>query len=509
LQAGSGFLSQHSKEMHFGVGAGGEPVQVTVKWPSGATQQFANVPVNHKVIITEGQMQFETAAHRPSRVGQQQATSQQASRPPQTDFGTWLIEPMPALPFALPDLDGHTRSLDQFAGKPLLLLAVAPECEISREQLIAFQKEIRPFQRQSVSLAALSLPGTSDEIRAFAHRAGIQFPVLLADQNTAGTYEILYRYLFDRRRDLEPPVSFLIDKAGSIVKVYQGPVAPASVLRDVAEIPQSPEERLRRAVGPVGQYYGDWPRRNYFTYGIAFIQAEHVDAALTCFRESVARNPNYASAYYNLGTIYLNKHMLPEARTSLERAVALDPQDADAWTNLGAVAGQQQRYEEALEYLAQAIRVNPTHLVALQNLVMLYRWQGNLEKAQQAIEKAISVQPNDPEFHFALGMLLAGQEHFEEARQELERTVELRRNDAIALNNLGVVYLRLGRSREALGSFERCTQMSPDYDRPYLNIALIYKDAGQQDKAQAVLRSFASRHPENEEVRKALQELGR
>jgi Flp pilus assembly protein TadD len=75
------------------------------------------------------------------------------------------------------------------------------------------------------------------------------------------------------------------------------------------------------------------------------------------------------------------------------------------------------------------------------------------------------------------------------------------------LNNLGVVYLRLGRIDDALNCFERCTKMSPDYDRPYLNIALIYKQQGRQSDARALLQAFASQHPANEEIRKALGEM--
>ncbi|HEX4165965.1 MAG TPA: FG-GAP-like repeat-containing protein, partial [Bryobacteraceae bacterium] len=507
LQAGSGFLSQHSKEIHFGVGPETEPFEATVRWPNGLTQEFKNVPVNHRIIITEGEASFNAAPFR-SRRRRKKAPGPPPDRSRPGQFGTWLLEPMPALPFSLPDLEGQIRTLGQFAGKSLLLVAVASGCEASRQQLAALEKYTTQFRTKAVELIAMNMNGSTDEMRSLVRSTGIQFPVLLADQRTAGVYEILYRYLFDRRRDLETPVSFLIDKGGSVIKVYQASVDPASVLHDVLQQPRNAEQRIQRAIGSTGHYHAGPPRRNYFTYGVAFIQSEHVDAALACFQEAAARNPNYAPAYYNIGTIYLNKQMLPEARTNLERAVALDPQDADAWTNLGAIAGQQKRYDEALDNLAQAVRVNPAHLVALQNLVMLYRWQGRLDKAQQAIENAIKAQPNDPEFHFALGMLLAGQEKFEGARKELARAVELRGNDAITLNNLGVVYLRLGRQADALTSFERSRQLSPDYDRPYLNTALIYKQAGQEQKAKAILQSFAERHPENDEVKKTLHELG-
>ena len=506
LQAGSGFLSQHTKDLHFGIGSGTEPLSATVRWPDGSEQRFTNLPSDHRIVITQGQSKYESTPFRSElrgKIPQSSAVSQPNQVLPDR-FATWLLEPVPALPFALPGAAGHRHNLSDFAGRPLLLTFIGGECDASREQLSALVRHAPAFSRGQIALAAIHLPPVS---AGELSRKVAAFPVLAGDEKTAGAYSILYRYLFDRRRELRPPVSFLIDNSGQIVRVYVGTFDPLSALEDWTRRPQSDSERLKKAISRTGRYHGGIPHRNYFTYGVAFIQSNYPDAALVCFHEAAKRDPNYAATYYNLGTIYLNQQNLPEARKNLERAVALDPQDADAWTNLGSIAGQQKNYDDALEFLKQAVRANPAHLIALQNLVMLYRWQGHLDKAQAAIEDAIRVQPNDPEFHFALGMLLAGQEQFEGARKELERVLELRSSDATTLNNLGVVYLRLGRTGDALNCFERCTKMSPDYDRPYLNIALIYKQQGRQSDARAVLQDFASQHPANEEVRKALGEM--
>ena len=64
----------------------------------------------------------------------------------------------------------------------------------------------------------------------------------------AGIYNILYRYLFDRHRDLGLPTSFLINEKGEIVKVYQGPVNAEHVTQDFRHIPQTAGERLARAL---------------------------------------------------------------------------------------------------------------------------------------------------------------------------------------------------------------------------------------------------------------------
>ncbi len=57
--------------------------------------------------------------------------------------------------------------------------------------------------------------------------------MLLATEEVAGIYNIIYRYLFDRRRDLGIPTSFLLNRESMIVKVYQGDLDPQRVLDDV------------------------------------------------------------------------------------------------------------------------------------------------------------------------------------------------------------------------------------------------------------------------------------
>jgi hypothetical protein len=54
LQAGSGFLSQHSKELLFGLGESRKILKLVVDWPSGKTQVFTDVPLDRRLRLTEG-----------------------------------------------------------------------------------------------------------------------------------------------------------------------------------------------------------------------------------------------------------------------------------------------------------------------------------------------------------------------------------------------------------------------------------------------------------------------
>jgi Flp pilus assembly protein TadD len=75
------------------------------------------------------------------------------------------------------------------------------------------------------------------------------------------------------------------------------------------------------------------------------------------------------------------------------------------------------------------------------------------------------------------------------------------------LNGLGVVLMEMGESAKAMESFENCRRLAPDYDRPYLNMAVLYLSAGKGDKARDLLSEFLARQPDNEEIRQALREV--
>ena len=49
VKAGSGFLSQHSKEVLVGLGTSERIAGITILWPSRLTQKITDVPVNHRV----------------------------------------------------------------------------------------------------------------------------------------------------------------------------------------------------------------------------------------------------------------------------------------------------------------------------------------------------------------------------------------------------------------------------------------------------------------------------
>jgi hypothetical protein len=58
LRAGSGFLSQNTRLLYFGVGITKGPLRAVIAWPNGVTQTLENIPVGHRVEVQENAADF-------------------------------------------------------------------------------------------------------------------------------------------------------------------------------------------------------------------------------------------------------------------------------------------------------------------------------------------------------------------------------------------------------------------------------------------------------------------
>jgi tetratricopeptide (TPR) repeat protein/peroxiredoxin len=509
VAAGSGFASQHTKELFFGVGSASESLSVSVRWPTGAVEVLENVPLNHRVEIEEGRKGFKATAYRSTASYRGKSKAPLVSAPAAATVSTWLIAPLYGPDVKLVDLSGKVQQVSSMRGQAVALSFFRTGCSESRQQVERLENASGALSSAGLSVLAVAVSSGPDRtaIEGFVRSSRLSIPILLADERSMGAWNIQYRYLFDRRRDMSFPITFLIDATGAIVRIYQGPADPVEILADWKSAPASPAERFARAMPFPGPYYGNPIKQSYFTYGIAFVEYGYLDEAQAALERVVEAEPNFAGAWFNLGTVYLNKKQYPAARKCLLEAVRLDPHDADAWNNLGLISGEQQNYEEALQEFQKSARANPDNTLAVQNMMRIYRFQGRAADAQRALEELIALAPGNADLHLAVAMTLVAQNKTEEARQELEASIRLKPDNPDAINNLGVVLLRLGKSQDALGQFEQCQRLSPDFDRPFLNAALVYNAAGQSAKARKMLEDFLLRHPDNADVRSALEKL--
>jgi Flp pilus assembly protein TadD/peroxiredoxin len=395
--------------------------------------------------------------------------------------------------------------LGSLRGRPLLLHFWASASPDGGAQLRLLQKN-----RDVLSQRGLRVVGINVDQRGEATK-DISFPTLPTLLGTAeiiGIYNILYRYLFDRRRDLPVPCSFLVDREGMIVKIYQGDVTTERLVEDIASLPETAEERTRKALPFAGTLYEkDAFRRNDFTYGVALFQRGYLEQAAASFQQVIAAKPKEPEAYYNLGTLYLRKNDLAQAQQYLEQAVKLRAVYPEAWNNLGMIAAQQGRAGDAIRNFKESLAQRPDYAIALVNLGNVYRRQGDFAESEKVLKRALEIEPDNAEVHYNLGMLYARQEQLALASEYLQRAVALRPDYPDALNNLGVFFVREERYAEAEEQFTVCIRVAPNFDQAYLNLARLYVILKEKDKAREVLQALLHQQPEHKMAQQALEML--
>ena len=208
-------------------------------------------------------------------------------------MGTWLIEPVKAVDFSLPDLTGN-------AARSSLLQGKSPLAEFLDN---GFARLPRPVAALSADPSPPSPPEgfrsspstsmtrpTLEPFKSFASKEGLTFPILMGTQELAGIYNIVYRYLFDRHRDLSLPTSFLIDEARRNSKGVPRNLHCLSICcKTWLPSPNTAADRIRKRFPSRGLCHQDAFQRNAFTYGVAFFQHGFLDQAEQSFKQVIAR----------------------------------------------------------------------------------------------------------------------------------------------------------------------------------------------------------------------------
>jgi Flp pilus assembly protein TadD/peroxiredoxin len=509
LQAGSGFLSQHTKELFFGLDGAQGGVKAAIRWPSGVTETFEDLPVNHRIEIEEGKKDF--AARRFAMAPSSYTRVGEPIRPEPLpkSIETWLIEPLSAPEFALPDVAGNPVELRSFRGAPVLLVFWITASSQCVDQMRVLEKSRGSLADRGARLVGIHVEQNSEveRLRSFVSGERFSFPNVLATPEVAGVYNIIYRYLFDRRRDLGLPTSFLLNEEGLIVKVYQGALNPERLLEDVRTQARTPEARVLKALPFTGTLYQGGVQRNDFTYGVALFQHGYLDQAAASFRQVIAAKPNEPEAYYNLGTLFLRKNAFADARKYLEQALKLRADYTEAWNNLGMIAAQENQPEEAIRNFKQSLLLRPDYVIALLNLGNFYRRQEAYGEADKLLNRALELEPDNSEANYSVGMLYARVNQMQRASQYLEKAIALRPDYPDALNNLGVLLVREQQYEEAEKRFEKCIRVAPNFDQAYLNLARLYVVLKEKDKAKEVLLALLHQQPGHKMAQQALEML--
>jgi tetratricopeptide (TPR) repeat protein len=394
VNAGSGFLSQHSKCLHFGL-AGRDLATVTITWPSGLVQRVDAMEPGYTYRITENAADRQRT---PFRRREELSAAAVIADNSANFADTWLLEPVPT-----------------------------PE-KCKGPGFVLIYEGTQPALSSRVPVDFIDLSRQKDDV--------------------AATWSLFHRYLFEFRNDLSVPLTLLIDGQSRARKVYANIPAEAVMRADLAQLDKS----RSLALPFPGRYYLE-PRRNYFKLGAAFYWAGyseralpyleeelrarpdrwnalmalgrihqelgHLDEASEAFRRVLAIRPDYAPAMLSTGLILLRRNQRDSAREMFLETLRSDPQCADAANELGLLSAQSREFEDARKWFERAIQAVPGHAEAVNNLGVLYAQLREYPDALAAFRYGIRNNPDNEPLHLNMARICMIVGEREEARAVL------------------------------------------------------------------------------------------
>ena len=361
VQAGSGYLSQSSKALHFAWVGEEAPSSLTVKWPSGASivlpggkgRRAVRVAETGAVVETVGGitqvMPVATKPH-PSKVRFPSVTK------------PWFPE------VRLPD----GRVLGDSHDRPRLVQLWASWCAPCLKEKQDFVAASKRLQQVGLEVLPLSVDGEA--------------PSELLD-----ALEVMQRSLYDHSVPLGLPLSFLLDKDGRLLCCYGGRTSPDQVIADLA----SPQPRALP-----GEWLQQPPPIDPLIIATNYLAAGKVIPArgyLQKLADALDAGHPEASTWNAANLYALHATVLEGAdhQTALEKALAVDPEHGIALRSLGLYHLGKREVALALPLLRKAAVVLPTDREVLFGLAQAHFAMGTLDQAIHALRALTQYHPDD------------------------------------------------------------------------------------------------------------------
>jgi tetratricopeptide (TPR) repeat protein len=217
--------------------------------------------------------------------------------------------------------------------------------------------------------------------------------------------------------------------------------------------------------------------------------------SIPLWEDTVRRDPGFAVAHANLGAALLTEGSLREADTVLRRSIALEPRLTRARVALSLALRNRGQLEAALRESQAALRNAPHDVGALVAAAEIAELAGQTDHARALYERALREEPHAVVALERLAVLEVEQGH---AARSLDRVRLARRLRpdlrGIALSEAWVL-LRAGRAEEARPALAALDRAHPNWAEPTYTLALLERDAGNEDAAGRLLDESIRRDP--------------
>lgn len=223
--------------------------------------------------------------------------------------------------------------------------------------------------------------------------------------------------------------------------------------------------------------------------------------------QKVNDNPNDAEAHANLGAVYQKKKDYTNALAQYEKAEQLNPSNVTTRLNMGTLYQEQKEYETAIEAYDTILAVNPNYMLAYLYKAQCYKAMDNKDAAMQNYKLALNLDPSNQDIKNELFDMYETGMTPEEKLAYIQSQVQKEPMNADLIYKYAFELHKANKLAEAVPYYNQVIKLAPKNEDAYINLAQVYTQQGNYDKARALLTDAKGMFPENTLIKKQLASL--
>lgn len=164
-------------------------------------------------------------------------------------------------------------------------------------------------------------------------------------------------------------------------------------------------------------------------------------------------------------------------------------------------------YDEAIKNLDRAAKNNADSLMISMEKVETFRLAGNLDQAEKEIQACANFEKVSAEYHYQLARIKDAQGEYEQAIENYEIAIELDPHHQTALFYLAYSCDLRGDEESAIEYYKQIKNNTPVFVNALLNLAVIYEDVCEYEKAQSCVEMVLMCHPNHKKAQLFLKDV--
>ena len=247
----------------------------------------------------------------------------------------------------------------------------------------------------------------------------------------------------------------------------------------------------------------------YNNIGNIHRERRQIDKAMEMYREALRCDAQYIGAYNNLGLCLQEKGRLDEAKALYDKALAIRPENPILRNSMGTLLALQGNKKGAIDEFRRAAKADPKWPIAAGNLATLLFETGQVSEAKEAFGTWIALEPASTEARLGLALSLLMTRDQPGAVAQFEEVLKRDPGNFRAHVALGETLLKQGKPDEARSHLEAAARIERGIPRVYNSLAEAYLKLGLRKEAGDALRRSLLLQPDQQAVRRQLEEIGR